>query len=267
MVFSTRLISGIRRCVYLFLAGIDRFFGRRVPMIVIFAYHSIASDKWRFSIDHDVFEKQIEHLLSVRQPVTLSEVRKHITGECPILSPSFVICFDDGYEDILSVREFLHEKGVVPSVFVLSDSEHASIGELGTRREFLSSGEICELYSMGWEIGCHSSTHGDFWAMSPEKIREETVGAKQKLESELGFSIRFFAYPKGRYTDVVKAAVRDAGYDLALSMDDGFLSTETDLFAVPRIGVDRTHSMREFTMLFTSSAVQFRKMVKRFINF
>ncbi len=264
--FGSSMSLRVRRIVYTFLRISDVFFPRRRDKLVIFSYHSIAKDAWRFSIDPELFRVQIEALLSTYRPISLSEAVEFLYGKRVIEQPSFVLTFDDGYRDILDVKEFLAEKKIRPTCFILSDSPRADLAELGTRREFLNVADIRELMSSGWEVGCHSATHGDFWAMTPERIFEETANAKKKLEAELGVPVRYFAYPRGRYTDAAKRIIRDAGYDLALSMDDGFLSTKTDLLAVPRIGVDRTHTLKEFGAIHTDAAILFRRLVKKIIG-
>lgn len=264
--FTSTVALSVRRVLYGFFRGIDIFLPRRRNKLVIFSYHSVAKDNWRFSVDPEMFRMQIEHLLSEYQPLSLSESKEFLCGERVLDAPSFVLTFDDGYRDILGVKDFLAERGIRPAFFVLSDSERIDFKELGTRREFLSDEDIRSLVRDGWEVGCHSATHGDFWGMHSEEIRKETIGAKKTLEERLGVPVRFFAYPRGRYTNAVKQMVRDAGYELALSMDDGFLSPKTDRFAVPRIGVDRTHSFPECRSIHTDVAILFRKIVKRYIG-
>lgn len=261
----------VRRGVYGTLRFLDRVFlfltAKNSSDVVIFAYHSIATDDWRFSVDREEFVRQVEFLLATRKPITLSSVRDHIAGTRMICEPSFVLCFDDGYRDILSVREFLSERGIRPALFVLSDTESADMAELGTRREFLRSEDISALHKDGWDIGCHSATHGDFWNMDSDRTLRETRDAKQKLESELGISIQYFAYPRGRYTQTAKDTLREAGYELALSMDDGYIVSGIDMFAVPRVGVDRTHSFEEFPSIFSPSVIRLRRVVKRIFKY
>lgn len=265
-LFGSTIALSVRRIMYGLLRGVNVFFPRRRKKLIIFSYHSVANDDWRFSIDLEVFRSQIDHLLSEYQPISLSEAKEFFCGERVLDAPSFVLTFDDGYRDILGVKEFLLRKNIRPAIFVLSDPERADMAELGTRREFLSAEDILELYRSGWEVGCHGATHADMWAMTEDQIREETMGAKKKLEAELGIPISYFAYPRGRYTNVVRRMVREAGYECALSMDDGFLSDRTDRFVVPRIGVDRTHSFPEFQSIHTDAAILFRKCIKKCIG-
>lgn len=261
-----RVLRGTRRMVYFCLRRADVLLPYRSDKVIIFSYHSIAKDGWRFSIDPGIFREQIEALLDRYQPLSLTEAVEFLCGTRAIRRPSFVLTFDDGYRDVLGVKEFLAEKNIRPALFILSDTKHVDERELGTDRKFLDARDVRSLHDAGWEVGCHSATHGDFWSMSPERISEETVGAKKKLEGEFGFPIRYFAYPRGRYTDIAKKLLREAGYVAAFSMDDGLLSTKTDTFAVPRIGVDRTHSSGEFRALHTDAAILFRSIVKKYIG-
>lgn len=261
------LLIYMRRSIYRILFVFDVVRRRHLEPIVIFAYHSIATDDWRFSVDREEFVRQVEFLLTTRKPVTLSDVYDHIAGTQTISEPSFVLCFDDGYRDILSVREFLAERGIRPALFVLSDTESADMAELGTRREFLRPEDISALHEDGWDIGCHSATHGDFWNMDIDRTLRETRDAKQKLESELGIPIQYFAYPRGRYTQIAKDVLREAGYRLALSMDDGYIVSGIDPLTVPRVGVDRTHSFEEFPSIFSPSVIRLRRVVKRIFKY
>lgn len=261
------IIVWIRRCIYAVLASFDAIFKRSEHTIVVFCFHSIASDEWRFSIDKGVFVQEIEYLLKTRKPITIDDVRNYILGKKQITEPSFAVCFDDGYRDILTVRTYLKERGIKPTLFVLSHEVEADTTELGTDRPFLSREEILRLQEDGWTIGSHSATHGDFFILDEAGIKKEIGESKMALEKSLGCVIEYFAYPRGRYTDAVLAEVKNAGYRMALSMDDGRIDSQTPLLAIPRVGVDRTHSFAEFRHIFSPSAIFFRQTVKRFLAY
>ena len=62
---------------------------------------------------------------------------------------------------------------------------------------------------------------------------------------ELGLSINAFAYPNGDYGEREVAAVKEAGYACALTVDAGLNDADTDLFRLKRIGVDDGASATE----------------------
>lgn len=255
----------VRRYIYSILACIDRVFHRK-NSIIIFAYHSIGNDNWRFGVALDDFCLQIRHLIGTGYiPVTLDDVIAHIRQGLSIPAKAFVVAFDDGYRDILLVKDFLNEQGIRPALFVLASPEQARRSELTTDRPLLSWEEIRNLKAAGWLIGCHSDTHADFSKIAAADLSSETLSAKRKIELNIGEPIKYFAYPKGYYNEAIHKAVREAGYRAAFSMDDGFIGRSSDLFALPRVGVDRTHTGDEFPYIYQPSAISFRRLVKSIV--
>lgn len=259
-------IPKFRRYIYRALALLDGVLPWR-QQTVIFAYHGIGRDQWRFGVAFDDFSTQIEYLLTTGfRPVTLEAIYGAIEKGERLPGKTFAVTFDDGYQDILLVRHFLEKRGIRPAVFVIAESEAADRSELGTNRRFLSSYEIRELQAAGWEIGCHSATHADFSKLDAAALEREIAMAKSVLEAKIGFTVRYFAYPKGFHSEVIRAAVKRAGYRGALSMDDGFIGPETDLYALPRVGVDRTHTAEEFATTFLRTVTVFRLIVKSLLH-
>ncbi len=241
----------------------DRFFRRRNE-IVVFCYHSIAGDGWRFSLEREKFEKQIDFLLERRLSLTAAELtgffdRREISG------PAFLLTFDDGYRDIYQMRDFLKKRGIKPLVFLLGKPGSADRSELSNRREFLPKKEILNLLKDGWAVGCHSATHPDFEKLDRKTLQKEISAPKIALEKKLGAAVDYFAFPKGRYTAAVLEAVAESNYRLGFSMDFGLIGRQTDPLIIPRVGVDRTHSFAEFKILFFPSVIKAKALAKRFL--
>ncbi len=246
----------LKKLIY-WLLGLIRF----RPDIVVLCYHSISSD-WLFGTPLQNFKKQILYLKSIYNFYTLTDLYKYVRGEITLTAPGIVITFDDGYSDILDAAKFLDTQGIKAGVFVVSDPEIVDRKELDTNKPLLSTSEILYLYKLGWEIGCHSSTHTDFKHLTSSSIKFEISDAKHKLEKTLGINIRTFAYPKGKYSPSVLHAVKNAGFDLALTMDDGEISRLSNPYVLPRVGVNATHSFMEFKSLPLSSSILFRRLIK-----
>jgi peptidoglycan/xylan/chitin deacetylase (PgdA/CDA1 family) len=254
-----------RRFAYV-LFGVLAKFTRPHQTPVILCYHGLSNDAWRFSVELDVFKKQMSHMLTFAKPVTLKSVSQFIKGDTVFDGPTFVVTFDDGYKDLLQVKDYLPSLGIYPTVFALSDTLHPNRGELETDREFLNGQELLMLKQAGWEIGSHSATHPDFSRLNFYEVQKEVMDAKVNLQTQLGIPIDYFAYPKGRYTSGVLDMVKKAGFKLAVTMDDGFMSTATDPYRIPRIGVDRTHKFSEFLGITSSLAIKLRRLLRRPIN-
>lgn len=75
--------------------------------------------------------------------------------------------------------------------------------------------------------------------MTEPEIRDELANSRKRLISEKAVDPVFipFSYPNGNYTDRIAKMVRDAGYDLAVTTENGWNHNRSDLFALKRISV------------------------------
>jgi hypothetical protein len=77
----------------------------------------------------------------------------------------------------------------------------------------------------------------------------ETLGSKIELENLLSLPIRYFAYPYGTRPDVtpdVVTAIKEAGYELALTSIHGKNHRDADPLQLARIKVEHTDSIAMF---------------------
>lgn len=255
----------IRRIIYSLLPIFDNLVGQK-QKIIVFCYHSISEDNWRFGVAFSELKKQVQYLLLNFDSISLKDLDLYLKGKKVINNPSFVITFDDGYKDILKTKTYFKKLGIKPGLFVLSDSIHANFQELGTKRKFLTERNIKNLKNSGWEIGSHSATHSDLTTLDKQTLLDEIKISKKELEKKLGFKINYFAYPKGRYSLKVLKVVRESGFNLGLSMDDGVINKGINKLVIPRIGVDRTHNFSEFKNIFSPAVVLVRGFIKNNIG-
>lgn len=252
----------IRNIIYNFLYFFENILLIKKPLIAVLCYHNIGDDNWKFSISKSVFKNQINYLLGNREPISLSKLYSHITGEAIINKPSFVLTFDDGCVGVLEVVKFLKSKKITPTMFLIANSQKANRQELNTSIKLLNKHDILSLVKAGWEIGCHSMTHADFSRLK-SKIDEEIIDSKSKLQSDLGINVEYFSFPKGRYDHKIVSKLQNAKYKLAVTMDDGFINKNTNLYKIPRVGIDKTHSFREFKSTISTGSIWFRSLIKK----
>jgi len=258
-----KILMGLRKLIYVSLYMLDRFLLKKKPHLVIFCYHSINNDKWRFSLDYQTLVQQIEYLKTQQYEfIRLKDIANYITGKKPIDKPSVIITFDDGYKDLLTTIAYFKKNGIKPTLFLLSDTKNADRVELATNRPFLNMSQIRMLMKNGWIMGCHSGTHRDLSALDGKVLEREITDAKKQLETVLKTKLDYFAYPKGRYNQRVIDVVKKAQFDLGLSMDDGFISQNSNAYTLPRVGIDRTHTHVEFKAAFSPSVIRFRSFIK-----
>lgn len=256
------ITTKIRKIIYSSLAKTDEVFSRQPTKIVTLCYHSFDSSDWRFAVPPARFAKQMKYMLSIYQRISLSDIYQLVRNKKPIQKPSFAVTFDDGYASVWQIRGICQKLGIKPTVFVLSNPDKANRQELKTSEKFLTTAQIKELKRLGWEIGCHSATHPDFFSLTPKLAEKEIIEAKKSLEKRLGFTVNYFAYPRGRYNQTVMGAIDKSNYKLALTMNDGEAHNNMNPYLIPRIGVDGSHDFTDFRSLFSPSVVLARKLIR-----
>jgi peptidoglycan/xylan/chitin deacetylase (PgdA/CDA1 family) len=159
------------------------------------------------------------------------------------------LTFDDGYAGIAEhAVPLLASRGFTATVFVPSDyvgrGADWDTGLLGRRFRHLDAAALRDLVVAGFEIGSHSATHRDLRSLDDDALRRETAGSRRALEDLAGAPVRSFAYPFGRHDARVRAAVADAGYEIACGGFPDGASPDGRLVHVARFGVRSVDGVR-----------------------
>lgn len=116
------------------------------------------------------------------------------------------------------------------------------LGELSSdqRSGYLVSREdMQELYQNGVCIGAHTVTHPILSQVSDEKAREEITQSRDYL-LEMGFPQISFCYPNGQradYNESTKSIVKECGFDLAFTAEEGANNEHTHPLELERLHV------------------------------
>jgi peptidoglycan/xylan/chitin deacetylase (PgdA/CDA1 family) len=148
------------------------------------------------------------------------------------------ITFDDGCEtDLLCAAPALKNLGFGATFYIT----HGFLGGRG----YLSETQVRELHTIGFEIGCHSQTHPYLTDVEDQRLRDETTGAKQRLEQIIGAKVEHFSCPGGRWNDRVLEAVKTAGFRTMATSRSGFNYAKTDPFQLKRVAVLGTMNVEQ----------------------
>lgn len=115
-------------------------------------------------------------------------------------------------------------------------------GTMEFQRVMLTSAQIRELHRAGVTIGAHTQTHSNMTLISPEQVRAEIGGSRERLEAIIGAAVREFAYPNtgGQYphfNDAAANVVRKLGFRSAVTSVPGAITAASDRYKLPRVGV------------------------------
>ena len=118
-------------------------------------------------------------------------------------------------------------------------------------RAFLSWDEVREMKKSGLiTFGSHTASHRIFTTLTEEEMYDELRRSKAKLVSEDAIDPACipFCYPNGNYNEKIAGMVKEAGYHLAVTTENGWNNSKIDPFRLRRIGIhqDMTSSKAMF---------------------
>ena len=185
-------------------------------IITILAYHNFTEEEGSsYKINIVEFEKQMDYLATHNYSViSLSELLKGLrTGQLP--PKPIVITIDDGFKSTYTLAYPVLKKYNFPAtLFLYTNFIEKNNGSLTWK-------EIREMTSHNIEIGSHTLSHCNLLKYQKNenyetylaRIRREIFLSKEILESKIGSKVKFFAYPYGVYSPIIKNLVIQAGYE------------------------------------------------------
>ncbi|AIE86449.1 polysaccharide deacetylase family protein [Fimbriimonas ginsengisoli] len=220
--------------------------------VPILMYHKVAPVDPRSTlkghyVSPRLFEKQMSALAS--RGFTAIPLNSLLTGD--IAPRSFVITFDDGYENFHRYAlPILVRHGFQATVFLVAnaiggtnrwDSEAGDVEE-----RLMTLEQIRDAGKQGTQFGSHTLDHADLPAIGEAEAWRQISESREVLGGLLGTDIEAFCYPYGRKNPAVREMVVRAGYRLACSTEKGANNRETDPFALRRINIRRDTSLPVF---------------------
>lgn len=259
------LFVHMRGVTNIFLGRLQRLFRVKPLPLTILCYHGIGDSSSYFNVSEGEFAKQMKYLHTHTTFVTLDQIRNFLTTGERLPQPAVAITFDDGYKSILHIRSIIKKYNIQPTVFVLSDPEHANRTELDNQESFLRTEDLRSLKDEGWSIGSHTATHADLAKTKGQELEKEVYGSKTTLEKSFTTRVDYIAYPKGVYTKEVLQKTQKSGYTLGLTMDDGTIVERSNPLCLPRIGINASHKFTEFVTLPFPLNSAIRTFIKKFV--
>src|SRR6266699_2985830 len=126
---------------------------------------------------------------------------------------------------------------------VLAEPSRQNVEEEEQATSPLAWTEVQEMERSGWiSFGAHTMHHTILaYLTDPTEVQYEVTECRKVLERQLGHPVRTFAYPVGQLEHIGeqgRCAVREAGYNWAVSAIYGFNTPQTDPYHLRRVVVD-----------------------------
>ena len=110
-------------------------------------------------------------------------------------------------------------------------------------KSILSWDELRQLAKEGVTLGAHTQTHPILTQLPHGQIRQEVMGSQQDLKRETGYELPVFCYPNGDCNDTVVNIMREEGFVLGFTMQDGHNHLNSaDLLRLCRMSITRRTS-------------------------
>jgi peptidoglycan/xylan/chitin deacetylase (PgdA/CDA1 family) len=206
------------------------------PKVPILLYHHIAEGPANYlTVDPITFEAQMKYLYqSGFETISLYQVYNAYYQNLPLPQKPVVITFDDGLIDQYTAGlPVLRTYHFTATFFIQTEAIQKREGTHMVWKQ------IAHLKQLGMSIEAHSITHADLRTLSAEEQTREICGSKMIIERNLGFPVKFFAYPGGLFNNSSLIIVRRSGFLGAVTGEPGKVEVGEDPFTLKRIVVGK----------------------------
>ncbi|HEX9164202.1 MAG TPA: polysaccharide deacetylase family protein [Thermoanaerobaculia bacterium] len=235
----------------------------------VLCYHIVESPlDPRMEISRDTFRQQMQYLeMTGYNVIPLRHLYEYAIGKRTSLPPNaVVITIDDGWRSTYTeAYPELKKRGWPFTLFVYPQI-------IGKTTISLTWEQVREMSRNGGDIESHSYSHPfltrrrhvsmDDGAYATW-LRRELVESKRLLETHIGKSVDFLAYPYGDYDHYLVHSVQRAGYAAALTCDFGKVVRNSDPMRMKRFVIDKTMDFAAFRHYLGATPMQLAEMTPK----
>lgn len=203
---------------------------------VILLYHHVSHSTPKVtSVSPDTFREHMQYLAEHHQVLPLKEVIEKLQNKQPLPDKVVVITFDDGYKNIYdNAHPILKEFSFPYTIFI----NPPLIGIVGYQLDWH---QIKIMANEGASFANHGSQHSHMLTKNKSESEEswlrrsllEIETAETILKNNLGYSLKYFAYPYGEFDLKLKNRLRANGY-IGFAQHSGAIASYSDFSALPR---------------------------------
>lgn len=210
---------------------------------VILLYHHVSDNTPKStSISPDMFKQHMAYLKQHHTVLPLAKVVNAILDNTPLPSNTVVVTFDDGYENILkNAHPIMVDMGFPYTIFI-------NPGEIGSNRSQLTWEQVKAMHNDGVTFANHtldhlhmldgrvssngaiSETSDEAWL---ERVWQNVAEAEAIIDSKIGESLKYLAYPFGEFNQQLADKLAQEGY-IAFGQHSGAIGPHSHFQALPR---------------------------------
>ncbi|HEV1992010.1 MAG TPA: polysaccharide deacetylase family protein, partial [Candidatus Dormibacteraeota bacterium] len=196
---------------------------------------------YKLSVSPADFTAQM-NWLSANQfhPVDFNDVRAYFAGQRPLPARPVVITLDDGYNDLYTTAyPILKAHGFKAVAYIVT----SFVGQ----SRYVTAAQVVEMDRHGIQIASHTVDHANIGGnASFYTALRQLSDSKRWLENLLGHPVVDFAYPSGKFNATAIAALKQAGYDTAVTEMFSVDHSLADRYTWTRVRVGGGESLSDF---------------------
>lgn len=220
--------------------------------IPVLCYHRCGEEvKDSMTIKTKAFASQLEWLMSHGYTVIpLDTAARYIKGEIKsIPAKSIVITADDGHKSVYSDMAPLIKKYKVPVTLFIYPSA-ISNAKYAMTWDQLRELEATKLFHVESHTYWHPNFKREKKALSSieyeKSVHAQLYKSKATLEKKMGHPIKYLAWPFGIYDEDLLLKAKEAGYEMAFSIDNHHARAGLDTMAQPRYMIIDAYTLKRF---------------------
>ena len=220
--------------------------------IPVLCYHRCGAEvKDSMTIKTKAFAAQLGWLIKNGYTVIPLDTAAHyIKGEIKsIPAKSIVITADDGHKSVYSDMAPIIKKYKVPVTLFIYPSA-ISNAKYAMTWDQLRELEATKLFHVESHTYWHPNFKREKKALSPEEyeksVHAQLYKSKATLEKKMGHAIKYLAWPFGIYDEDLLVKAKEAGYDMAFSIDNHNAKAGLNNMAQPRYMIIDAYNLKRF---------------------
>jgi peptidoglycan/xylan/chitin deacetylase (PgdA/CDA1 family) len=238
--FNNTLFSviGLLLCAFAFISTANEV-RLKQPInthnLVILQYHHVSTQTPNStSVSPAVFKSHMAFLSQNFTVIDLAEAIEKIQSGQPLPNRSVVITFDDGFKNILDNGHPILEKYQFPYTIFINPSL------IGESPHQLTWEQVKHMQPLA-TFANHTLDHAHLLTKSDNektsdwllRVMQDINQAEEILQTKLGYSKKWLAYPFGEFNRALKEELLSQGY-IGFGQQSGAVSAFSDFGALPR---------------------------------
>ncbi|MCB0164583.1 MAG: polysaccharide deacetylase family protein [Anaerolineae bacterium] len=218
------------------------------PGFYYLIYHTV-SNRLRLELDlpYGLFQRQLAYLARHRRVISYDQALAGLQGGRPPAEDTFVLTFDDGFEDFYShvfpllVKYKLPATLFVTTGFVESGTPYPLLPRRAPDLRPVSWAMLANMVDSGLvTLGAHTHTHPNLVDQPAERVMAELAAPIEIMRRRLGVTVRHFAYPRALWHERLEPMVAQFYASAVIGDGQKAQSQGFQPYRIPRLPIRRS---------------------------